>query len=312
MLSEPADEPELDDELALDVAASCETDGVEAGEPNVVRNHYRQLAKDALPVEPTLASAGHGLPPWTAGGRRSRRTTSRFPPPPAPCDSCASRLDFSALRSEIWLLVRTIPVIVSTASDAEHRDDHVGESAPCASAPCSPRRSSGGIKLTGRMRYSSRARPKERVNRAAVASSEVRKRPRPADLEPLTQVVLEAPRRARGSSSPDRRPRCPRSVRRPPERRSTRATSRSSSTSRAAPSASESRAAETVSLSPSIPSTGFVEAHVHQPLAGVLEGELAPLGELLGYPLDPERRDAGEQAVEPRATARLVTSPRLQ
>ena len=35
---------------------------------------------------------------------------------------------------------------------------------------------------------------------------------------------------------------------------------------------------------------------MHQPLAGVLEGELAPLGELLGDPLDPERRDAGEQA----------------
>ena len=32
-----------------------------------------------------------------------------------------------------------------------------------------------------------------------------------------------------------------------------------------------------------------------QPLAGMLEGERAPLGKLLGDPLDPERRDAGEQ-----------------
>ena len=39
-----------------------------------------------------------------------------------------------------------------------------------------------------------------------------------------------------------------------------------------------------------------LEADVDEPLARVLERQLAALGELLGDALDPERRDAGEEA----------------
>ena len=115
MLSEPADEPELDDELALDVAASCETDAlrlVSQTSCGITIASSRRTRSQSNRLWARLATV------CSLDSCRAAKSANDFVRSASACavDSCDSRLDFSALRSEIWLLMRTIPVIVSKAN----------------------------------------------------------------------------------------------------------------------------------------------------------------------------------------------------
>ena len=142
---------------AVDVA-SGEADAVEADQPDVAGQDQREFAHHPLPVEAAVGEAADRRDPLfaAASGTGCRRRGARRGPLRPRLRASAWRL--RPCRSEIWLPVRTS----SGDADQDERPARRGRcraAARCAAAPGSPRRSSGGIRLTGRIAQLSRARP---------------------------------------------------------------------------------------------------------------------------------------------------------
>ena len=171
--------------------------------------------------------------------------------------------------------------------DGEHRNDHVGEGAGAHRRLLATARLGGDqVDRTHALLLQGEAEGKRQTSRRSPV--EVSQSPRPTDLESLTEVALETldePRDggsgATGDDALDRHRTLLRGV--VLERQAKLVDQpRGPLSERLARGGDRLR----VALDPL---ERLLHAHVDEPLTGVLEGQLSPLGELLGDPLHAER-----------------------
>ena len=195
--------------------------------------------------------------------------------------------------------------------DREGPDEDVGEG-PAPKRSRSPRRSSGGIRLTGRIGYCSSARPKDRVWRTAEASSRC---PSGVGLATLNACPRSRWRRSTrpgiaraGTADDDALDRDGALLGRVVVHRDAQLVREARRTVAKA----LARGAHVLRVALDRLDR-LLEAHVVEPLARVLDGEAGGARPASGR--CPRRRTAAMRVNRqelPRATARLVTSPRLQ